>query len=145
MRAAIKAAFNDPPVLLQWFGHGSTSAGARSACSISSIRPRSRPTPGCLSRSRIPAIPAISSTSPTDYQALGETLLLQAGRGSVADLSPSGRHIASDALLLDKAVVTAVFRDRIRPVGDAVNAAKLYYFANNHSFADVIDTSDPVR
>ena len=72
---------------------------------------------------------------------MGETLLLEAGRGSVADLSPSGQHIASDAQLLDKAVVTAVFRDRIRPVGDAMDAAKLYYFANNPSFPDVIDTS----
>ncbi len=34
----------------------------------------------------------------------------------------------------------AIFRDRIRPVGDAVNAAKQYYFANSTAWHDVIDT-----
>ena len=54
-------------------------------------------------------------------------LLLKPGRGSVADLSPSGQHVARDALLtLDEAMVLTIFRDRIRTVGDAVNQAKLY-------------------
>ena len=141
MRSAIKAAFNDPAILLQWFGHGSIVRwGSESMFNIDD--------PQTLTdNARLPFTQSYSCNSgnfvniSANYQALGETLLLQAGRGSVADLSPSGERITSDALLLNKALVTAVFRDRIRPVGDAVDAARLYYFANNHSFSDVIDTS----
>ena len=75
------------------------------------------------------------------YQALGETLVNTPLRGSVADLSPSGWHIGGALLTLNEAVTLAVFRDRIRPVGDAVNRAKLTYFANTGGYHDVIDTS----
>jgi hypothetical protein len=141
MRTAIKAAFNNPPVLLQWVGHGSAVRwGTVSMFNIND--------PVALqANTRLPFTQSYSCNTgyfvniAAGYQALGETLLLQAGRGSVADLSPSGQHTTSDGQLLNEAVVTAVFRDRVRRVGDAVDAAKLYYFANNHSFPDVIDSS----
>jgi hypothetical protein len=74
-------------------------------------------------------------------QSLGETLVLQAGRGSVVDLSPSGQHLGDALLTLNEALVLAIFRDRTRTVGDAVNQAKLYYAANTLAWHDVIDTS----
>ncbi len=143
MRAAIKAAFDADALLLQWFGHGSRFRwGSVSIFNVLDL-------PALAVNDVWPFTTAYTCWAgyfinllPTgDGQSLGETLLLTPQRGSVADLSPSGLHVGSALLTLNQGLALALTRDRIRPVGDAVNQAKLYYFANAGSFHDVIDTS----
>ncbi len=74
------------------------------------------------------------------YQALGEAMVVTPKRGSIATLAPSGKHLGTALLTLQQGITTAIFRDRIREVGDAVTAAKLYFFANSGGYLDVIDT-----
>lgn len=75
------------------------------------------------------------------YQALGETMLNYPKRGSIATLAPSGKHLGAALLTLQQGITTAIFRDRIREVGDAVDAARLYFFTNSGGYnLDVIDT-----
>ncbi len=77
----------------------------------------------------------------TRWTDAGRDLLLTPQKGSVADLSPSGLHVGSALLTLNEGLALAIFRDRIRPVGQAVDQAKLDYFANAGGYYDVIDTS----
>ena len=143
MRAAIKAAFNNDALLIQWIGHGSEfrwgSVSIYNIFDVSDLAANDTwpfsVTYSCWS--------GLFTTLYNDglWQALGETLLNTPQRGSVADLSPSGWHVSGALLTLNEGMTLAVFRDRIRPVGDAVNRAKLYYFANSSSYRDVIDTS----
>ena len=67
--------------------------------------------------------------------------LLDPTKGSVAVSAPSGLHTGSALLTLNQGLVKAVFQDRIQPVGDAVNAAKAYYYANAGAWPDLIDTT----
>ncbi len=143
MKTAIKAAFNADALLLQWFGHGSRFRWG----SVSMFNHYD------------PATLAANDTWPftmsyscwTGYfinlfvsntgQALAEHLLLTPGKGSVADLSPSGLHVGSALLTLNEGLTLALFRDRVRPVGQAVDQAKLDYFAYAGGYYDVLDTS----
>lgn len=144
MRTAIKAAFDGDALLLQWFGHGSRFRWGGVAGMFGT------PDPPMMAANDVwPFTTAYTCWTGYfvnlypygDGQSLGETLLLTPQRGSVADLSPSGLHVGSALLMLNQGMTLALTRDRIRPVGDAVNRAKLYYFANAGSFHDVIDTS----
>lgn len=143
MRVAIRAAFDADALLLQWFGHGSRYRWG----SVS-----------MFSRNDLPLLTAndvwpfttsyscwtgyfISIFVSSDGQTLAEHLLLTPGKGSVADLSPSGLHVGSALLTLNEGLALAIFRDRIRPVGQAVDQAKLDYFANAGGYYDVLDTS----
>ena len=76
-----------------------------------------------------------------DDQTLGEALLLTAKRGSVADLSPSGQHVGGALLALNQGITQAIFTDEIDRMGPAVDAGKLYYWAQAPAYPDVIDTS----
>ncbi len=143
MRGAIRAAFDADALLLQWFGHGSRYRWG----SIS-----------MFSRNDLPLLAAndvwpfttsyscwtgyfISIFVSSDGQTLAEQMLLTPQKGSVADLSPSGLHVGSALLTLNEGVALALFRDRIRPVGQAVDQAKLAYFTNAGGYYDVLDTS----
>jgi hypothetical protein len=140
MRPAIKKAFNDTSLLLQWYGHGSKIRwGSTSMFNIFDL-------PTLAANTRLPFTQSYTCWTgyfiniDFNYQSLGETLLLQAGRGSIADLSPSGQSIGGDLLGFNQGVVTAIFRDRIRPVGEAVDAARRDYFAVSGSALELIDT-----
>ena len=76
-----------------------------------------------------------------DYRSLSEAFLLTAGKGSVATIGPSGLHVGSALLTLDQGLVKAIFKDHILPVGDALNAAKQYFYANSGAWHDVLDTT----
>jgi hypothetical protein len=148
MRTAIKTAFDNRALLLQWFGHGSKFRwGSTSmynvydppAMASNTVWPFSLAY-ACLSGYFVNAQNA--STSPYSwYQSLGETLLVTANRGAVADLSPSGYHIGDALLVLNQGMTKAVFQDRIDRAGLAVSAGKLYYYTHAGSYYDVIDTS----
>ena len=142
MRAAIKQAFNDDAFMIQWVGHGSEFRwGSISMFNIYDVAALDPNGTWPFSVHYTCRTGYFINRKAQTYQSLGETLLLTDKRGSVADLSPSGWHIGGALLTLNEAVTLAVFRDRIRPVGDAVDQAKLTYFANTGSFRDVIDTT----
>jgi hypothetical protein len=140
MRTAIKAAFNNDALLMQWFGHGSRFRW------------------GSISMFNIfdPAALAANDTWPVttsytcwtghfinvfnNWQSMGELLLLTPQRGSVADFSPSGLHVGSALLALNQGVVQAVFHQRLDRIGQAVDAGRLYYFGQSGAFLDIIDT-----
>ena len=143
MRTAIKAAFNNDALLVQWFGHGSRFRWG-SVSMFNTFDP-----PALAANDTWPF--SVTYACWTGYfinlivsnigQSLAETLLLTPQRGSVADLSPSGLHVGDALLVLDEGLTQAVFRQRIARAGLAVDAAKAYYFGHTGSFHDVIDTS----
>lgn len=141
MRADTKAALGDS-IMLQWFGHASRFAWWVDSFDFFGIN-------------SLPNMPdstrwafSVDYSCWTGYfinmynssPSLGEQLVIYPKRGAIAALSPSGKHVGAALLTLEQAVTTAVFRDRIREVGDAVNAAKQFYFANSSGSLDVIDT-----
>jgi hypothetical protein len=143
MRTAIKAAFNNDALLVQWFGHGSRFRWG-SVSMFNTFDP-----PALAANDTWPF--SVTYACWTGYfinlivsnigQSLAETLLLTPQRGSVADLSPSGLHVGDALLVLDQGLTQAIFRQRIGRAGLAVDAAKAYYFGHSGSFHDVIDTS----
>jgi hypothetical protein len=142
MRAAIKAAYNAGGLFLQWFGHANQGRwGSVSMFNINDV-------PVLAGNTQLPFSEANACLSGNfvvipwlrDRQSLGETLVLTPGRGSVADLSPSGLHIGSALLTFDQGVHQALFLDRIPRAGDVADAARLYFFANSASYHDIIDT-----
>ncbi|MDW8319671.1 MAG: C25 family cysteine peptidase, partial [Anaerolineae bacterium] len=140
MRAAIKQAYNDTAVYVQWFGHASRFRWG----SVSMFNIFDPPT--LVPNTQLPFTAHYACWSgyfiniDNSWQTLSETLLLQPGRGSIADFAPSGLHIGSALLTLNEGLVLALFRDRIREVGDATTQAKLYFFANSSGWHDVLDT-----
>jgi hypothetical protein len=67
-------------------------------------------------------------------------MLLTPQRGSIADFSSSGAHIGESLLVLNRGLTQAVFQQRTERLGDAVDAARLYYFGQTSSFRNLIDT-----
>ncbi|MCB0255143.1 MAG: hypothetical protein KDI55_15580 [Anaerolineae bacterium] len=147
MRAAIQGAYNEGGIYLQWFGHASQFRwGSSSVYDIlapagleSNARNPFSVHYGCWSGYFL-GIQG-SSQYGNNEQSLGEVLLLTPGKGSIADLSPSGLHIGSALQTLNQGVVKSIFQDRVVRVGDAVTAGKQFFFANSSVWHDVIDTS----
>ena len=77
----------------------------------------------------------------SDYPALAERHLLQQARGSIGGLGPSGKHVGGALVTMNQGLTKILFQDRIATMGDAVDAARLYYWKNTESYLDVIDTS----
>ncbi len=143
MNDAIKAAFTDS-IMLQWFGHASRfrwgSTQVFSSFSVKAI-PTSPQWPFSADYSCWSGYFINLYDFSGDYRTLAEAALLTPAKGSVAVLAPSGLHTGSALLTLNRGLVKAAFQDRIRPVGDAVDAAKAYYYANAGAWYDVIDTA----
>ncbi len=146
MRVAIRGAFNGGALMIQWIGHASRARWG--SVSMFDLLDPARLAP----QSALPVTFSyscwsgyfINLTGSKQYnyneQALGEALLLTPGRGSVADLSPSGLHVGSALLLLNQGIVRALTGDRVARVGPLVDAGKQFYFAGTPAWHDVIDT-----
>lgn len=147
MRAAIQGAFNEGGVYLQWFGHASQFRwGSTPLYDI--LAP-----PGLASNAQMPFSVHYGCWSGyflgiqgspqygNNEQSLGEVLLLTPGKGSIADLSPSGLHVGSALQTLNQGLLKTIFQDRVARVGDAVTDARLYFYANSAMWHDVIDTT----
>ncbi len=146
MRAAIKTAMNDGAAYLQWFGHGSQFRwGSVSMFDI--LDPAT-----LAANARLPFTVHLGCWSGyfigiqgsplynRNEQSLGEVFVLTAGRGSVADLSPTGLHIGSALLNMNSGLIKAIFQDGVVRAGDATDAAKLYFFQSGSGYNDLIDT-----
>jgi hypothetical protein len=146
MRAAIKAAMNHSAAYLQWFGHASQFRwGSVSMFDI--LDPAT-----LAANAQLPFTVHLGCWSGyfigiqgspiynRNEQSLGEVLVLTPGRGAVADLSPTGLHVGSALLELNRGLVKALFQDGIVRAGAAVDASKLYVYQAGSSYTDVIDT-----
>ncbi len=143
MKTAIKQAFDDGAIHVQWFGHASRIRWGN----ITGIW-NHRDVPTLAPNSTLPFVAAYSCWEgyfhniDLNYYALAERHLLQAGAGSIGGLSPSGLHLGEALRVLDQGLTKSFFQDRIAATGDAVDAARSYYYANTSSvWHDVIDTS----
>jgi hypothetical protein len=147
MRAAIKAAFAEGALVMQWYGHASRFRWG-SIDVFNTLDPVTlAPGPGlpftahytCWSGYFIGT--QSIATYNNDERSLGEVLLLTPGRGAVADLSPTGLHIGGSLLGLDQGLARAIFQDRTARAGLAVNAAKAYFIASGSGSHDIVDTT----
>ncbi|MBI3960162.1 MAG: hypothetical protein HY328_15215, partial [Chloroflexi bacterium] len=141
MRTAIRGAFDEGALLIQWFGHASRFRWG----SVS-----------MFNSADVPFLAANSSWPVTfdyacwsgyfvnlhqDRPALAEALLLTPQRGAVAVLAPSGLHVGSALRLLNQGIVQAIFVDGVDRLGPAVDQGRLYFDANSPAWRDIIDTS----
>ncbi|HSN76263.1 MAG TPA: C25 family cysteine peptidase [Anaerolineae bacterium] len=144
MRAAVRDTFGAGAFYLQWFGHGSQSSwGTAAVFGVSDLfQLRLDPT------GQLPFTTAYAcltgyfvwNSSFASRQSLAELMVSTPQRGSIADLSPSGLHVGSALLTLQRGMHQNLFDERIERAGDVVDAAKWYFFANSSSWHDVIDT-----
>ncbi len=152
MKTNVKQAFNQGALLMQWFGHASKFrwGSFNNLWKVWDLRTLD-------ANVHLPLVLSYSCWSGyfvnlfgyTDgspdgsawYQSLGETDLLQPGRGAIADLSPSGQHVGQALQVLNQGLTKTIFQDRVVGLGEAVDAAKLYYFSHSTAYPDVIDTS----
>jgi hypothetical protein len=147
MRAAIKAAFADGALYLQWYGHASRfrwgSVDVFNTLDLATLVPApSLPFTAhytCWSGYFV-GFQSIAAYN-YDERSLGEALLLAPGRGAVADLSPTGLHVGGSLLRLDQGLARAIFQDRTARAGLAVNAAKAYFVAGGGGSHDILDTT----
>lgn len=146
MKQAIRPAFDAGALYVQWFGHASRTFWGNDKLWELNDPPKLAEniawpftaSYGCWSGY---FINVVGSTSYGGSEAsLGEALVLAAGRGSLADLSPTGLHVGADLVGFNKAMVNALFVERNARVGLAVNAAKAAYFALGAGAVDLIDT-----
>lgn len=147
MRAAIRAEQNQGAFFMQWFGHASQyrwgyAASLYNANDPAALNPNTNlvfsMANACLSGYFVVA--SVFS----NQQSLGENMVLANGRGSIADLSPSGLHTGYDLMQLAKGMHLALFTSKTPRVGDAVDYARYYYIqGGTHSVnyaPDVVDT-----
>jgi hypothetical protein len=146
MKTAVKSAFDRGAVYLQWFGHASRVQWGKD-------RVWERDDAANLARNSVWPLTAEYSCWAGYYinvqgsgqygnseQVLAEAMLLAPKKASLADFSPSGLHVGSALVTLDKALTDALFTHRMDRVGLAVNAAKVGYFGEASGAYDVIDT-----
>jgi hypothetical protein len=145
MRTAIKSAFSQGGLYLQWFGHASKvrwgSVSMFNVLDVPVLNPVQQ-LPFTVSYSCWAGyfIDIYTPAGAVDEKALGEVLLLTPERGSIADFSPSGLHVGSALQKLNAGVVEALFQDRIDRVGLVVRAAKEFYLSQSGSALDLLDT-----
>jgi hypothetical protein len=147
MRSAIKAAMNGGAAYLQWFGHASQFRwGSVSMFDIldpATLAPTAQ-MPfvahyGCWSGYFI-GIQG-SPLYNRNEQSLGEVMTLTPGRGAIADLSPTGLHLGSALLNLNRGLVKTIYQDGVLRIGEAVDAAKLHFYQSGVPWYDLIDTT----
>ena len=141
MRAAFKQAFNEHPLIIQWFGHASRFRWG----SVSMFNIFDPPT--LQENDALPVTFTYACWSGyfinlyRDWQSLGETLLLTPGRGSVADVSPAGLHVGGNLAVLNQGVIKAIYQDEVDRLGPALDAGKRYFDAHSDAWPDIIDTT----
>lgn len=143
MNTAIKAALGDS-VMVQWFGHASRFRwGSTQVFSNFSLIPMSKTAslPMTVDYSCWTGYFINLFDSSGDSRSLSEAFVLTPDRGSVVTVGPSGLHVGSALLELNRGLVKSVFSDGIQPVGVALDAARQHFLANSDAWLDVVDTT----
>lgn len=146
MKTAIRNAYDSGAFYVQWFGHAARASWSKDRVWELNDPPK-------LAANNVWPLTAhyscwsgyfINITPSGQYgnsdQTLAEALLLTPKRGSLADFAPSGLHVGAALEGLNKALVKAVFVDRIDRIGKATDAARKAYFDSGAGAVDVIDT-----
>ncbi|MFZ2488939.1 MAG: C25 family cysteine peptidase [Anaerolineae bacterium] len=140
MRTAIKDAYNNDAFLVQWFGHGSFIRwGSVSMLNIFDVPAMQANDTWPLS-TNYTCVNGYFVNVQLNYQSLAETFLLTPQRGAIASLASSGYEIGPALQVFNRGVTDAIFRNRMERAGQAMVAAKLFYFSNTNMFMDVIDS-----
>ncbi len=142
MKNAIKTVYNGQNLMLQWFGHGS-----RFRWGYSSSLFNYEDIPALAPNTVWPVV--MHYTCYTGYfhnvyqnlQSLAETELTTANRGSVASYAATGQHLGVDELVMNEGVNKALFYDRLPRIGQVIDSARYFYFANSPVYLDLIDSS----
>jgi hypothetical protein len=152
MRTAIKQAYNDDYLLMQWFGHASAFRwGSQSIYNIQDTEGYGSAVPlnandqfaltvsySCVSS----YFASTFNVSNLNYwQSLGESLIRATDRASVADIGPTGNHVGSAMLKLNEGIIQTALQDREPRVGLILQGGKEYYLANATFFYDLLDSS----
>jgi hypothetical protein len=144
MRPAARQAFSNGAFYLQWFGHGAQTnwAGGGTFLAVSDffqqvIGPTTK-LPFTAGYACLTGYFAYNSPF-ASRQSLAELQVSTPQRGSIADFSPSGLHLASEANNLQVSLHKTLFQQRIPRAGDVVDAAKLDFIGAGGG-SDVVDT-----
>ncbi len=140
MRAAVKTAFNDGAFLMQWFGHASRYTWGSFIALNYNDPPTFNPNNRWPITAHFTCYSGYFANLSFNIHALGEILARTPLRGSIADFSSAGSSLGGSLLLMNEGLAQAIFRDRVGQIGNAVDAARLYYFQNAGAFFNVIDT-----
>ena len=140
MRAAVRSAFNDDTLLIQWFGHSSRYQWGSFVAFNVYDPPTLDPNDSWPITTHYTCYSGYFANLAWDLHSLGEVLVGTPLRGAVADFSSAGANLGNSLLVLNAGLTQAIFRDRIDPLGQSVDAAKLYYFENSGGLYNVIDT-----
>ncbi len=145
MQAAVRGAFDQGALFIQWFGHGSQTQWGSTVAFHRTDNPLLNPTtqlPLTMANACLTGYFVWSSPfTPYPYlQSLAEIMVINPNKGSLVDFSPSGLHVGSALLVLDQGMHRALFQDRIERAGDVTDAAKQFFFANSFAWHDVLDT-----
>ncbi len=143
MNTAIKTALGDS-VMVQWFGHASRFRwGSTQVFSNFSIipMPKTASLPMTVDYSCWTGYFINLFDFSGDSRSLSEAFVLTPDKGSVVTVGPSGLHVGSALLELNRGLVKSVFSDKIQPVGVALDAARQYFLANSDSWLDIVDTT----
>ncbi len=147
LRPAVRALYDQGMLYMQWFGHGSQTQWGNPAA-LWRMDP-----PMLAQNTRLPF--TVANACLTGYfvwnspfanqgypymQSLAEIMVITPGKASIADLSPSGLHVGSALLTLQRGVHKMLFEERVERAGDVVDAAKWFFFQNSIGWHDVIDT-----
>jgi hypothetical protein len=147
LRPAVRALYDQGMLYMQWFGHGSQTQWGNPAA-LWRMDP-----PMLAQNTRLPF--TVANACLTGYfvwnspfanqgypymQSLAEIMVITPEKASIADLSPSGLHVGSALLTLQRGVHKMLFEERIERAGDVVDAAKFFFFQNSFGWHDVIDT-----
>lgn len=147
LRADLFNHFGQGALMIQWFGHASQLRWSKyslyKANDVQALPANDR-LPLTFSNSCIASWYINLDTrsyAGNIRQALGESTTLTPGRGSIADIGPTGFHIGSALRRLDEGVTEALFQDHIAEVGRAADAGRLYFLQNSNYYLDLIDTT----
>ncbi len=143
MNTAIKAALGDS-LMVQWFGHASRFRwGSTQVFSNFSLAAMSQTAslPMTVDYSCWTGYFINLFDASGDLRSLSEAFVLTPGKGSVVTVGPSGLHVGSALLELNRGLVKSVFSDGIQPVGVALDAARQHFLANSDSWLDIVDTT----
>jgi hypothetical protein len=141
MRAAINSAYNGQNLLIQWFGHGSRFRwGSVSLFNTTDVvaLPQTNVWPMVM---HYTCYTGYFHNVYQNRQSLAELELLSAGKGSVVSFAATGQHLGTDELVMNYGVNKALFYDRLPRIGQVIDAARYYYYANSPTYMDLIDSS----
>ncbi|MEW5736903.1 MAG: C25 family cysteine peptidase [Thermodesulfobacteriota bacterium] len=119
-RNQVKANINAGAVVMNYIGHGGWDRLANEGLlTINDV-------PALVNGTKLPFLAAMTCVvgqSMPGFDSISEALLLSGAGGASAVFAPTGLSLNSEAVMLDKALFTAIFQDGETVVGDAVTAA----------------------